>query len=450
MTSLTIKDLISTSPEYMEEIAEYNFTKALYSGDVCDYKEVLVPKRFEELNAPYKARLKAFVYTNLLGAAVNEILNKFLQGNINVVGGSDTLTIVRGLIHKNSSEIAFLQSILKELLLCEDVYILTTFKGEYVEGLVAQLEAGYVPKLQIINKEQVLIYQEGEFAKLQTVTCKTNIKGETSYVYKWFVIDNVTIDEYEYESPTEVIKKSNYGLVIDCKSINHNYGCMPLMKFCSGVEALAEQLVSKQKQYTLIENGLNAAAYAANMIQKVYTPSSEDMSVPIDDVSVGNEYLLKAAKFEFAEIQGTSLEVQMKLLEAIKADIKAIAYLGGSSFNKDISVSSGYSKSFDETNLEAYLESLGSIVKGIYTKLLNNIQSNIYDIKGEVTILGLNEFRSDNYQTLLPVMKDLITIKDSISDTAFKLFSNRVSVSLVENASADIIEAIENDISQIS
>lgn len=447
MKNLTIKQLISACPEYSEEVAEYDFIESLYCGDVDDYKELLVPKRFEELPAPYKARLKSFVYTNLLGAAIKEILNKFIQGNISVLGSSDTLTTVRTLMHKNSSEILFLQEVLKEILLNEDVYILTTFKGEYVEGLVAQIENEYVPKLQIIKRPQVLIYQEGEFAKLQTITSRTNIEGETSYVYKWFIIDNVSITEYVYESPTEVIKKTNYNLVIQGKTVNHNNGSMPLMKFSSPDESLAEQILPKQKQYTLIENGLNAAAYAANMIQKVYTPVGEDISVPIDDVSVGNEYLLKASKFEFAEIQGTSLEVQMKLLDAIKADIKSIAFLSGTSFNKDIKVSSGYSKSFDEDNLEAYLESLGGLVKNIYTKILNHIQNNIYGIKQEVSIIGLTEFNDeDNYSKLIPVMKDLITIKDNLSPTAFKQFATRVSISLVENASPDVLELIRNDL----
>jgi hypothetical protein len=438
---LTIKELVGTSLDYAEEIEEYNLIKSLYKGDVDCYKTMLVPKRLEEKAIPYKQRLSQFVYTGIMAAAINEILTKFIQGNINVMGSTDVLTKVRGLIHKNSGEIMFLQKLLKHILLYEDVYVLITFSGEYVDGLEAQINSGYIPNLQIINRPQVLIYEEAEFAKIQTLKCKTSISGDVRYVYNWFVITNKVIEKFTYECNKE-ISKADWSISIEGEIIEHNLGCMPLFKFCSPRESLAEQLLPKQKQYTLIENGLNAAAYAANMIQKVYTPAAEDISVPINDVNVGNEYLLKASKFEFAEIKGTSLEVQMKLLDRIENDVKHIAALSGLSFNKGNNISSGYSKSFENKNLEASLEGWGKVVINIYTKLLNIISCNIYGSKTEVSIIGLDNFSQEAPEDLIKLLTDASKVKDELAPSAYKQLTKRVSESLIESATPEILEKI--------
>jgi hypothetical protein len=446
--NLTISQLEGTTKENLENIEFYQYLTSLVKGgrDVDKYKKQLVPRRFKEELTPYKLRLDQFIYTNVISSAIDEIVNKFSQATLVVDEATPILETVRQHIYEEQDEIGLLCQILRNLLVWPKLFILVDIKGQLdSDSLEDQLENGYVPVLDIICPTSVLVYQEGKYCKIREMEEVVGIDGEVTTNFVWTIYTPNEAYRYEYTGDFDTLPTE---LVLVPKVIYHNQGRLPVFEFCLEKSSLVENLYKMQEKYTLIENGLFAAAYASNTIQKVYTPVKTDASTieSDDDIRAGNEYILKAEKFEFVEIKGDSLKVQAEILDNLKQNIKHIACLSGLSFtNKPASNASGYSKEMEFEHQESSLAAYGKVICGIYQTLLNHIQG-LYGEPQVVNISGLDNFSLATTTSILADLKEAVALKDELSPTALAALRTKASLSLAEGSSNEIIAKITSEI----
>lgn len=446
--NLTIAQLEGTTKENLANIEFYQYLSALVKGgrEVLPYVKKLVPRRFKEETIPYKMRLQQFIYTNVLSSSLDEIVNKFTQSTVVVEGAIPLLKDIRQHIYEEQDEIGLLCQMLRHLLTWSDLYVLVDVKGTLdSDSLQDQLESGVIPVLDIICPTSVLVYQEGKYCKIREIEEVVGLDGELQTNFVWTIFTPDTAYRYSYTGDAQNLPDE---LVIVPTEILHNQGRLPIFKFCLEKSSLIENIYSLQEKYTLIENGLYAAAYAANTIQKVFTPVKTDASTieSDDDVRAGNEYILKAEKFEFVEIKGDSLKTQAGLLDIIKHNIKHLACLSGLSFtDKPVSNTSGYSKELEFAHQEASLAAYGKVICGIYQKLLNHIQG-LYGERPTVNVGGLDNFSLATTTSLLDELTKAVALKEELSPMALTKLRTQASLSMASGSSNEDLAKITQEL----
>jgi hypothetical protein len=395
---------------------ELLFLAALHDGTteaLAPYvTKLIVPRRDEE--PELLARRRAlFTYHNHIASAIRELVSKFSTGTYSV---SDDAKVLDEKLGK-----AFIIKILKEGLRLGAAYVvvephvrwqnkvLNRSQQEYATSALESVPAHQLvtvyTKLQVeaesVNYIRLLASQarHDDDGTPYTVHEMRIITPDVYRTARWHSTNQRT-GTWEYRLPggswqperPEPIWQDTPG-----------DGVYPVLKLDLEDLCVTRALKHLQIDDTRIRNAMLANAYAAGHIQPWVTPVEETSALPTElqgnTIKTGSAYTVKAQKFEFAETTGKSTEMQLKVLQEIKQNVRQAVGLSGLSFEPG-SEMSGIAKAYEMAQLTDTMKTYGARLLELYQRLLRFFIPTAH-------VHGFDEFELDNAVVTLTHLKML-------------------------------------------
>lgn len=379
------------------------------------YKDVYLQPKVDETAEMFAIRKKRFVYTNVFASLLNQFLGRFSAGRVSVQAPENVVfTSFRNQLPENT----FLSSILRDLLLNQNLYIQVDKKqidfqiGNLEQQRQMEASGDLTPYIIKYTPEELLSEAADlSWFKFRVLYKENQPFGEPKTTAIWRYIDGSHIIEY---SATVELDKSGKIIKVDgvpatnrteiplTKITQHNLDKVPVLKLSLPDEQyIGGQVLLKLRQYLLIENNLTDAALTAGYIQRVFTPFTEKIddygvseNSELEDLKSSNAYIIKAERFKFEEISGSSIKTLAETLDRVEAQIAALicATTSDATASKTVLGRSAASKLVDESHIEAFVRSYGRILINYYQQILRLAGDFIGLDSNQIQVLGLDSF----------------------------------------------------------
>ncbi len=476
----TIKQLQAASDGYKEEKEFYHAIDTLYKGGryIESEKRKFLVKRLDEDQELYKLRLERFVYTNVLSEILTKILGRFSTGNVFINNITESFSESWSYFRENvdqdhQDERNFLIDLLKHLILYQSACIQVDKPAVSFEVVnrAQELELGLDrPFLVLYKPGELLSYSKGQWYKFLVLETVADPFGDSLTLATWRFIDEVNVIEY---SAFVELKDGQIKYLVDpqtrdrkpilddteiplTKQVPHGFSKTPVAhvkipddKYAAG------QAYLKLLQYINVENGVTDTSLSSGYVQRVITPVQEkedDYSViNEDELKSDNQHIIKAQAFKFEEIQGTSIEINLKLLDKIEQQIHQLVCIAPGDTTREALTRAAASKKMDVADLELCLMSYGSIITSIYQDLLQLVAEAIGDVKAAdvISVTGLDSFDLDSLEDDIAIANEIASIKSNLSPTALRMFYGRISEGLNKNLSAAEKQIIRDEMESL-
>lgn len=477
--SRTFAQLQAASDDYQEKLSFYHDINLLYRGGkyIEAEKERFLTKRLDEDFEMYRLRLSRFTYTNVLAEILTKLLGRFSTGdivvnNINAVF-SDSWNYFREQCDRTNDEKVFLSDLLKHLLLYQNAYIQVDKPSSSVDVInrYQEKELGLdKPFLVLYKPEELLSCQTGVWYKFLILEEIANPFGESFTKATWRLIDSTNVIEY---SAVVGLKDGKIKYLVDLPSgerrpiapdtlipltkvVPHGFSKVPVVCVKIPFEKYAAgQAYLKIKQYINVENGVTDTSLSSGYVQRVLTPYAEkedDYSiVSEEDVKSDNQHIIKASSFKFEEIQGSSIEINLKLLDKIENQIQRLVCISPGETSKEALTRAAASKKMDVADLELCLISYGSLITAIYQDILQLVAEGIGDLEAveDISVSGLDSFDLDSTEENIGLAEKIESIKGNLAPTALRMFYGRISESLNKNLSVQEKDVIKGEMESL-
>ena len=408
--------------------------RAYSQGKFESYKYKLLPAKPGEHAEDYSARLNMFVYTPVIASALDDLMNKFAQGQLKVYSQTPTVQVLPARIDEESQLRHALRNALTD--------------GCYYAMIRPDRS------LRWLSRESV-IKQTATGAKLRWDTQYTSLGESQPTVYRTWTL--VYADRYEYVtaevrlSPKGKITALDIGngmvtngladLDLPMTVVPHSFGRVPLFKLSTG--SIAELAMTQQEQYIRVENSRQMAGYTSGYVQRVFTPLNDGSNAGVEvdlGIKTGNEYTLTGQNFQFVESPGTAVANQTKLLEDIRLTIKQLVNISGLSWTGPIQAS-GVSKGYEVESLEASLTAYGLKVTQFWQEILRTL-----DPSAQYDCSGYDDFSFDTADNALDLLAKAIAVEEQLAPTAMQQLRLQASKTIAEGCSLSISKDIEAEV----
>lgn len=371
----------------------------LYYGGhrIADRAVEYLPRRVDERDDKYNERLAGFVYTNILGDAVRDVVSRVCRSPYSVAEWPSSLTFdVRGL------SVAVIQRIMRY--------------GE-VWHLVSNGGA-----VTFIDPQTILDFEVTDTGVIDWV--KTEVVRSRRGPYGGGNGDIKIVTLYTSEV-IEVYGYGSDGTVVEETTIAHSLGRCPVQRYQNRDLWVMNHGYLKALQHLRIENGHTGAASNVDQIQRLFKPSQflvegpegyidEEQRTALANVRSSNTSLLIGDDFKFAEPSGRAIDSSANSLTRIAREIRDIVSYGGV-YEVAGSLASGRSK---DAEFALALDQMATYGRAIVT-VLNELLAAIRDIDGyPVTPIlgGFDQFDLDQ------------TTQDTKATTAIDLASKALAL----------------------
>ena len=478
---LDIASLDDEHPIYSSNKGVWRQITELYTGGSLleSVKENYLPQRVGEPNDIYQVRIDKFTYNNLLSKGINTLVNQLSTGELNVSEtNSDFWTDFREDVDVSGTpEKEFTNNIFREILLYGRVFVHAdkTTSDIIPRNLLEEQQLGLRPYLTTYSAPQVCDWDEDK-GRLKYVKVKQEIRHrETPFspvVTKviWTYITDEIIAKYVTHLSTdgygnfdnfvnargEVLEEYDRSKLIEPEIIVHGYGECPVKMLALTSETWISNLViHKLKEAVQLENFIFDALSIGCHLQRVFAPyrdpSAEDgayIQPCDDDIQVGNATIIKAAKYEIVEMQGSAVRVAAERLEAIQQEVLVVLTMKTIRFNQDNYVASGNSKRLDYVDQQAALVQYGSYIREFYQDLLKLVAK----ANGLTTypyVHGYTSFELDTISELILLGQGIRTIENYMPDVAKRAFSRRFSHVILDTNDPELLEQLESELADM-
>lgn len=391
-----------------------------------------IQPKVDETPQMFQVRKERFVYTNIFAALLNQFLSRFAAGNVAVQSPENpVLANFRDKLPEN----IYLTNLLRDLLLNKTVYVQVDKKrlesGLTPSNLLAErvidvdLLTPYI--VQYTPEEILSEAEDGSWYKFRIFRKETTPFDGEKLTAIWRYIDSQFIVEYSAEVELDVagnIKKVN-GKVVDSdttipltKFVEHNVGVVPVLKLeLPDEKYIGGQVLLKLRQYLMIENNLTDAALTAGYVQRVYTPFTEKVddyaaleTDELEELKTSNAYVIKAERFKFEEISGSSIKVLAETLNQIESQIANLICATTTDVTKTSLNRSAASKLVDDSHIEAFVRSYGRYMNYFYQQILQlaGLFVGIDDVES-IQVLGLESFETNSLMLKIEEAEKLIS-----------------------------------------
>jgi hypothetical protein len=479
--NIKLSILESCHPDYSRNLPALQEIDVLTSGGYKLKKVIreFLPQRPGEDATTYEHRIKKFTYLNILGAAINDQINRLANGSLVISGLKDDKvwnsfrenTDLRG-----RNEKALISYILREILKFKKIYLHIDKPKVAVNPLnKAQEELlGIRPYVVTYTPFQVINWSEEEgylkWIKVRQVIEDTSdpLQAATTKVI-WTFIDGTHITKYgasvELDSYGNITKLDGEPVNEDTtasligESVPHGLGSIPVIKVELPDEVwVADQAASKALEHLRTDCSkydLLTFAYFQRTYKKIQTPDSDfDVShtdIDSEPLPSGLQHILELDEFKWNEPQGHILPHLMDSLRQIESQVKDLVSSGGFSASKGAVTQSGESKRMDFYKQETLLKSYGELLIDAYQKVLHLVAKSLGLSYEGISVTGLNSFDNDSLEhqidKLVNLSKvDFTKLKEELPTEAYKLIYSDLISKAVGNVSAEQQELIKIDL----
>lgn len=435
--SYTFKQLNSTSSDYKDRVCKLQECRDYASGNIEQYSEDLLPMRIGEDRGIYNKRISMFTYTPLISTSLSNLVDRFAQGQV-VVSNCGSLILESGI---RQDEGKFLSNMLTTALIDSRVGLMTIATGE---------GKSYTISNRVVLDDNVLVYSpESNSYKLRFITkCVDLMSGAESFNYEWIIVEGTSVSIYQAykvekgKEPSDEILLQPASVVSNLLPVTIHWLHIPSNK------SVVSLCLPKQKEHIRIENSRATAAYAAGYIQRVVTPvETPDAALgPLlsQRPDTGNEHVIVADRFEFAEMKGSSLYSQGLVLEDIRRAIKHMVALSGLSWTEAPTQTSGVSKDIENESIESSLVAYGNLVIKFWQSILTEYAVLFGECIPEVS--GYDDFSMETSGNALSVLERAVSLSAYIAPTALKQASLVASKAISEGGRQSLMSRIEEEI----
>lgn len=490
-------------------IAE-QITKLADGGRKLDPKDYLLIRDHEKPQIT-EARVKKFAPRNLLGAGIkylrifqesgtlsvdleklpgdNALWSKFLN---NVDGSETTLKEFVINIFETATKVkyAFVKVDLPYIEMPEEI---NQFVAETISSNTNRL-----PYLTEIPIKDVLNFDEEngkiKWIKYKYIEAVENPFSPTTYDYHIVVIDEYEIFKYTYKNVQlndsgEIVKIFdpfvNRGVggyrkitakenpTISHNPIRHNRGECPVVKFelpdslwhCNQV--YKTQMVIHGLGMNMIHSVANAGfvqKWGQPYLQgksKDGAPGLSQIPLPKDEIAklvekyaelLGDESILMMNAFAFEELQGTSIEVQEKVIDKLCDIVFNTIIYRQNILDKTSNVQTGTAKEFDREAQVLSFKANGKRIIGFTQQILKQVSRCLPDVTAEgiesISVSGMDNF---NLRPVSTALENVIKVADipteKLPTAILKKVLTHLAVALTENDSQEEKQALLNEIS---
>jgi hypothetical protein len=348
--------------------------------------------------------LKKFVFTPVLAGAVRDLVKKLQTGNLTVeADGNDG-----GQLAANTNWVELAGNIMTDWVFWGVCFAAVTreFGG---------LEITLLPPSSVLNYN---FSAEVPWAVFSATRYTPQEKpGKVEKIPCWGVWQGETVVYYGQDKNGKIKELDSAQMYVKRLSVPSEMW-------------LAKYGVSKQFQYTLLENNMTDAA--GNLyIQRVRRESQADTDLADSYVNAvqgavvtSNAHVVEG-DFQFVEASGSSVSTTVQVLTGIEEQIReglSLLPTGGAS-----TAASGESKKYDYSNLSNTLLSYGA---KLALRIREFLEESLYFLSGEtqqISVSGLDNFELNPLDSMLAQsarLKDLPPLPESVTRIWYAKLAN--------------------------
>lgn len=458
-TALRVRDLDQFHPEYLYLHDIWVTIRELKEGATSMLRNVkkYCPKRPGEDEEIYKLRLQKFSYTPVMSSAIRKFIAKLSSSPINLTTDNpDFWELFRSNTNgargaKSRKEKALVNELFSSILYYGRVYVSVDAPKSNARSVYEASKQQLTPYLKVWEPHQVINWGD-DWYTVKYERLVTNPTKAHKYITRWEVYTDTSVSIYEID--TEASDPSKPVVYID--TWEHGLGSCPMVSMELPNELwTGANVVLKQIQHTLIENGWTDAGSIAGMIQRIFTPNDPP---PADDTRYayeqpeyqelgvhGNAYVLVGKNYDFKESSGSAIGNLTSQLQVIEQQIKDLVDMSFASTQPGAIEQSGKSKEVDMTLLNDTMETYGNYVLGIYQDCLGLVamMANL----DTPSINGLNTYSSNNLSQMLE-QTDLLEGKP-LPAIVLKTWFGKLSSLLLGGVTKDLESEVQKEIEQM-
>ena len=403
--TVRVEQLDRKHPIWREQNIAWDDYEVLHAGGMRIEKEAsrFLAKRAKEPDDVYRARLKKFTYTNLVGTILGwyqsklfrrnpeidiarlDEMGKALEGELPVDQQKFFKRFMENADRKGTSFTDVWRDIFRDLMLYRRAYLLMDLPasepGQF-RNLAEQLRSGALdPYLSVWNPSQVINWSDDqhgnlEWAVLKTCTEKRTVFGPVICVERWTILDQATIAVYEREAEMGANEKPEVARLVVAPrphllSAEHR---LPLYRLeIPEVLWIADRISLPARDHLNTENALTWALLTNNLAIPIISGRLDEKSLQMSEV--GAWLFPEGTTMQFAEQSGSSFNISLSRLDGVREEIYRAAYLmdQGRSSQATPAAQSGISKQADKEPANDVLNAFGDVIRTAMQRVLSDV-----------------------------------------------------------------------------